>query len=619
MFTPWQNKHVRDPQKKLVARERKLQSETSQRDPREAAAKGLDERVTGALTRGSTGANSDFGSYGAASSTGGPRFTRYATPWWRGSGPYAATWIPHSVSTKRAWGLTGFAAGDPQNCMTSLIRNRLHVKADRVGEQDKVDRRSECDGGRDPEMESRRVRRDSTKRGSFEDVMNILKGKEELARARQKLRDGFMAKSSRASQRTKREQVMAMAKEASHRSEQIFPLTIETVENVAAAIKAVGWSSGDQYVNELKLMHIEAGWEVSQQLNKALVDCKRSLKRDRGPVRRAPEFKLDDIEHLKWIMVCRGPKKTARPALAYAWAVVWMLREIEVSAMKWRDISADWDKKRVSVYIPVSKCDQQALGVRRTLQCCNGKSCYRWCPWRLWTEMWKALKGVEKDPYEFVFQDSEGRKLSKAKMVEGWASVTSEHIQGHSARRSGAMGYVRLGMPIQELAFLGRWKSSVVLTYAEDALQSEPANKNLMVNEPPKTKRQPKSQGEEKSMNQATPAGPPLGTPWLEAEMAEPQVVEKKCDVVVSELPKKLWVASTAYSSRERVWHQVEDAGWDVPIESWTSICGWPFSRNSSKVMLNSQLSLSQRKCKKCLKRACGGAREMGSASLKCE
>ena len=41
------------------------------------------------------------------------------------------------------------------------------------------------------------------------------------------------------------------------------------------------------------------------------------------------------------------------------------------------------------------------------------------------------------------------------------------------------MNYVRLGMPIQELAFLGRWKSTVVLSYAEDALQSEPANRNL--------------------------------------------------------------------------------------------------------------------------------------------
>ena len=54
----------------------------------------------------------------------------------------------------------------------------------------------------------------------------------------------------------------------------MFPLSIETVEKVAAAIKAVGWPSGDQYINELKLLHIEAGWEVSQQLGKVIADCK---------------------------------------------------------------------------------------------------------------------------------------------------------------------------------------------------------------------------------------------------------------------------------------------------------------------------------------------------------
>ena len=72
-----------------------------------------------------------------------------------------------------------------------------------------------------------------------------------------------MAKSSRASQRT-------MAREACERNKDVFPLAIETIENVAAAIKAVGWSSGDQYINELKLMRIEAaskaGWEVNPQL-----------------------------------------------------------------------------------------------------------------------------------------------------------------------------------------------------------------------------------------------------------------------------------------------------------------------------------------------------------------
>ena len=423
----------------------------------------------------------------------------------------------------------------------------------------------------------------------------MLKGKSELAKARRELKDDFMAKSSRASQRTKREQVLAMAKEACDQRRNVFPLAIETIENVAAAIKAVGWTSGDQYLNELKLMHIEAGWEVSQQLNKSFVACKRSLKRNRGPVKRAPEFKLDDIEHLKWILTRRSPKRTMRPALSYAWAVIWMLREIEVSAMKWKDISAGWNKRRISIYTPISKCDQQGLGVRRTLQCCHGRSCYRWCPWRLWSEMWRALRGAERDPQEFVFQDSEGKKLSKAKMVEGWSMVRTPDIQGHSARRSGAMGYVRLGMPIQELAFLGWWRSSVVLTYAEDALQSEPANKNLKLSENSKPKRQTKNQDDNPQGNFAGSPEPLAEAPLENNRIESEQDDKGKCKVVVTELRKKLWVASTAYNSRERVWHQVEDAGWDVPVENWTSVCSWPFSRNSAKVILNSQLNITQR------------------------
>ena len=225
-------------------------------------------------------------------------------------------------------------------------------------------------------------------------------------------------------------------------------------------------------------------------------------------------------------------------------------------------------------------------------------------------ELWKALRGEQRDPHEFVFQDSENKRLSKAKMVEGWAMVTRPDIQGHSARRSGAMGYVGLGMPIQELAFLGRWKSSVVLTYAEDALQSEPANRNLKSNDDCKPKRPPKSQGNKPAGTLDVAPEPPAVSP-SQGEVTEEQNRSGDiCNVVVTTLPKKLWVASTAYNSRERVWHQVEDAGWDVPIEAWTSVCGWPFSRNSAKVILNSQLTVAQRKCKKCLRRTCGMASE---------
>lgn len=42
------------------------------------------------------------------------------------------------------------------------------------------------------------------------------------------------------------------------------------------------------------------------------------------------------------------------------------------------------------------------------------------------------------------------------------------------------MAYVRRGLGIKEPAYLGRWKSAVVLSYAEKALETTPANRSLL-------------------------------------------------------------------------------------------------------------------------------------------
>ena len=83
-----------------------------------------------------------------------------------------------------------------------------------------------------------------------------------------------------------------------------------------------------------------------------------------------------------------------------------------------------------------------------------------------------------------MFVDSQGRRLSKNRMIEVWNSATGCGVSGHSARRSGAMQHVRQGLQLHELAFLGRWKSAVVLTYANDALQEVPTNKILVLDRP---------------------------------------------------------------------------------------------------------------------------------------
>lgn len=71
-----------------------------------------------------------------------------------------------------------------------------------------------------------------------------------------------------------------------------------------------------------------------------------------------------------------------------------------------------------------------------------------------------------------------GKKMAtKAMLVSSWQTIFKQRDTGHSARRTGALSYIREGWSISQVAYLGRWKSSVILQYAEEALASMPANR----------------------------------------------------------------------------------------------------------------------------------------------
>lgn len=135
----------------------------------------------------------------------------------------------------------------------------------------------------------------------------------------------------------------------------VFPLSKGGVEGVAAALKAAELVSGDQYLNELKLMHVESGHQMEPWLLRVLALCK-SLSY-RGPIKRAPEVALELIPAAAW-----GPHrecKVALAALAFACGVAWMLRKIELSRVKWEHVTWDVLKRTVRLYIPQLKADQQ--------------------------------------------------------------------------------------------------------------------------------------------------------------------------------------------------------------------------------------------------------------------
>ena len=73
----------------------------------------------------------------------------------------------------------------------------------------------------------------------------------------------------------------------------------------------------------------------------------------------------------------------------------------------------------------------------------------------------------------YLFTRDTKQELKPGMMVGAWSEASV-----HSARRSGAMMYMRAGLPLQEVASL--WKSNVVLRYAEEALEEVPANARLL-------------------------------------------------------------------------------------------------------------------------------------------
>ena len=107
-----------------------------------------------------------------------------------------------------------------------------------------------------------------------------------------------------------------------------------------------------------------------------------------------------------------------RSACAYAWAVLWMLRCVELVNLRASDVQLNFTKKTVLVNIRKLKMDQKGLGVKRTLQCCRGERCSRMCPWNLAlrTLAEHTVKCDKAPPFPVL----NGTQTPKVKMIKSW-------------------------------------------------------------------------------------------------------------------------------------------------------------------------------------------------------
>ena len=260
----------------------------------------------------------------------------------------------------------------------------------------------------------------------------------------------------------------------------LVPVNADTIVEVATVLDEAKLQAADQYLAELKWIHIEENYKWDESLERKLAQCKRALKRDSGPERRAKEVRLEDIDEETWWKKTNERNMPRRTAWSYAWAVVWMLRSIEASVVLVRHLKLDWMEKKVELTIPKSKMDQAGKGVRRTLACCGQAACDRACAWWLAVQALSESDGEENSP---LFPTAVGRPCSRLQLVASWQKEIDEDMTGHSGRRSGAMMYARCGLQLFDVAFLGRWKSSAVMRYIEEAMEQLAINKRASMDQ----------------------------------------------------------------------------------------------------------------------------------------
>ena len=152
------------------------------------------------------------------------------------------------------------------------------------------------------------------------------------------------------------------------------------------------------------------------------------------------------------------------------------------------------------------------------------------------------------------------------------------------------MFYVRAGLPIQELAFLGRWRSSVVLQYAEEALQEKAVNIPRLENQHEKKSHRP-------------PQGEVNETPLLQVDKPMKDSGENHFEGIAQAFsnPHDLWVVTKGRGWRGRPMHRVIKATWSLPIREWTTSCGWQFAAQSTEFYFLSGKQGDKVKCNKCM------------------
>ena len=454
------------------------------------------------------------------------------------------------------------------------------------------------DGSGSESVEQERCKGRGKGGGSIERILKEKKGLHHWKAKSVSFRKKFLAASSDRSRNSRRKQIMSILKQV--KGEPELPVNAEELTVVATVLDEAKLVSADQYLHEIKLMQVELGQEWNLTLERQLKMCKAGLSRNKGPEKRAKEVCVDELDENTWRTIGSRPSDLEKPAWSYAWATVWMLRVVEAAKVLVRHVSLKHSPRHVTLFIPVSKMDQKGKGVSRTLRCCGLKECHRWCAWALALKTLAAHKtGKPNDP---LFPQVNGKRAKKSGLVRNWQKFLDGSMGGHSARRSGAMAHARTGMSVASISYLGRWRSTAVFRYVEEALQFLPSN-----SEPTKTIAEDCTSRDEGTYTECITAEQFLEKHAEKTDnKAKEKVVETKKvinkttinEIKLDEVDQLFAVAPRRGGGK--ITHWISKAAWGVDLDTWSTACGWRFARRFEKVQLMTSIPDRAHRCSKC-------------------
>ncbi|KAF4649872.1 hypothetical protein FOZ61_000875 [Perkinsus olseni] len=317
--------------------------------------------------------------------------------------------------------------------------------------------------------------RPGRKLSKAEEAVRTASSPTRLGIAMKALEDDVYAPSSKAPRRSRQRLWQKLTLALGHDE---MPLTVRSIEEVAAVLKHCHYRSAYAYIQQAAATSAAAGYLLGVAEKQAMKRAKRACARGIGPAKQVRPLTAAQLAAM--MRNATGTMSKLR-AVAYVVGAWFMLRVSELVEVRIGDAEIDAVAGRVTLHIPQSKTDQQSIGVHRShsCTCAMGNSGAMLCPVHAieLATRWMQDAGYQGGAHLFACGD--GRPWSKGDCLKclrsdlqgiGVTDNDKYHWGTHSMRRGGCWLLVGAGLTREEVQVFGRWRSAAVDLYIQEAM-----------------------------------------------------------------------------------------------------------------------------------------------------